>query len=156
MRFPKIIIVVPFLSPVFLQLHELQHARLPCPSLFPRVYTNSISVTPFSCCPQSFQASGYFSNESAFCIMWPKYWTFSFSISPSNKYSGLISCSIDWFDLLKIQGTLKSLLQHHNLKASILWGHSAFFMGQLSHPYMTTGKTIALTCSRIQISLFFF
>ena len=74
----------------------------------------------------------------------PMYWSFSFSISPSNEYSGLISFKIDWFDLLAVQGTLKSLLQHHNLKALVLW-HSAFFMVQLSHPYMTTGKTIALT-----------
>ena len=85
-----------------------------------------------------------FSNESALCIRWPKYWSFSFSISPSNEYSGLISFRIDWFDLLAAQGTLRSLLQHHNLKASILW-HSAFFMVQVSHPYMTAGKTIALT-----------
>ena len=76
--------------------------------------------------------------------MWPKYWSFSFNISPSNEYSGLISFRIDWLDLLAVQGTLKSLLQHHNSKASILWC-SAFFMVQLSHPYMTTGKTIALT-----------
>ena len=76
--------------------------------------------------------------------MWPKYWSFIFSISPSNEYSGLISCRIDWFDLLPVQGTLKSLLQHHSSKASIPW-HSAFFIVQLSHPYMTTGKTIALT-----------
>ena len=79
-----------------------------------------------------------------FRIRWPKYWSFSFSISPSNEYSGLISFRKDWFGLLAVQGTLKSLLQHHSSKASILW-HSAFFMGQLSHPYMTTGKTIALT-----------
>ena len=83
-----------------------------------------------------------FSNESALCIRWPRYW--SFSISPSNEYSGLISFRIDCFDLLAVQGTLKSLLQHHNSKASILW-HSAFFTVQFSHPYMTTGKTIALT-----------
>ena len=85
-----------------------------------------------------------FSNESVLCIRWPKYWSFSFSFSPSNEYSGLISFRIDWFDLLAIQGTLKSLLQHHSAKASILQ-HSAFFIVQLSHPYMTTGKTIALT-----------
>ena len=85
-----------------------------------------------------------FSNESVLCIRWPEYWSFSFNISPSNDYLGLISFRIDWFDLLAIQGTLKSLLQHHSSKASILW-HSAFFMVQLSHPYMTTGKTIALT-----------
>ena len=84
-----------------------------------------------------------FSNESILLIMWPKYWSFNFSISPSNEYSGLISFRVDWFDHLPVQGTLKSLLQHHSSKASILW-HSAFFMIQLSHPYMTTGKTIAL------------
>ena len=85
-----------------------------------------------------------FSNDSALHIRWPKYWSFSFSISPSNDYSGLISFRIDWFDLLEVQGTLKSLLQHHSSKASILW-HSAFFIVQLSHSYITTGKTIALT-----------
>ena len=84
-----------------------------------------------------------FSNESVLCIRWPKYCNFSFSISPSNEYSGLISFRIDWFDFHAVQGTLKSLLQHHSLKASILW-HSAFFRVQFSHPYMTTGKTIAL------------
>ena len=85
-----------------------------------------------------------FSNESALCIRWPKYWSFSFSISPSNEHSGLISFRMDWLDLLVVQGTLKSLLQHHSSKASVLW-HSAFFTVQLLHPYMTTGKTIALT-----------
>ena len=85
-----------------------------------------------------------FSNESTLCMRWPKYWSFSFSISPSNEHPGLISLRIDWLDLLAVQGTLKSLLQHHTSKASILW-HSAFFTVQLSHPYMTTGKTIALT-----------
>ena len=85
-----------------------------------------------------------FSNESAFHIRWPKYWSFSFSISPSNEYPGLISFRMDWLDLLAVQGTLKSLLQHHSSKASILWC-SAFFRVQLSHPYMTTGKTTALT-----------
>ena len=85
-----------------------------------------------------------FSNESVLCIRWPKYWNFSFSISPFNEYLGLISFRMDWLDLLAVQGTLKSLLQHHSSKASILWG-SAFFIVQLSHPYMTTGKTIALT-----------
>ena len=85
-----------------------------------------------------------FSKESVLCIRWPEYWSFSFSISPSNEHSGLISFRMDWLDLLAIQGTLKSLLQHHNSKASILW-HSAFFIVQLSHPSMTTGKTIALT-----------
>ena len=85
-----------------------------------------------------------FSNGSVLHIRWPKYWSFSFSISPSNEYSGLISLKMDWLDLLAVQGTLKSLLQHHSSKASIL-RHSAFFTVQLSHPYMTTGKTIALT-----------
>ena len=102
----------------------LCHPLLPSPSIFP-----SIRV---------------YSNEWALRIRWPKYWSFSFSISPSNEYSGLISFRIDWFDLLAVPGTLKSLLQHHNSKASTVW-HSAFFMVQLSHPYMTTGKTIALT-----------
>ena len=85
-----------------------------------------------------------FSNESALHIRWPKYWSFSFSITPSNEYSGLISFRIDWLDLLAVQGTLKNFLQHHSSKASILW-LSAFFTFQLSHPYMTTGKTIALS-----------
>ena len=85
-----------------------------------------------------------FSNESALRIRWPKYWSFSFSISPSNEHPGLISFRMDWMDLLAVQGTLKSLLQHHSSKASILWC-SAFFTVQVSHPYMTTGKTIALT-----------
>ena len=85
-----------------------------------------------------------FSNESALHMRWPKYWSFSFSIIPSKENSGLISFRMDWLDLLAVQGTLKSLLQHHSSKASILW-HSAFFTVQLSHPYMTTGKTIALT-----------
>ena len=83
-------------------------------------------------------------NEAALRIRWPKYWSFSFSISPSNEYSGLISFRMDWFDLLAVQGTLKNLLQHHSSKASILW-RSAFFMVQLSYLYMTTGETIALT-----------
>ena len=85
-----------------------------------------------------------FSNESTLHMRWPKYWSFSFSISPFNEHPGLISFRIDWLDLLAVQGTLKSLNQHHSSKASILW-HSAFFTVQLSHPYMTTGKTIALT-----------
>ena len=85
-----------------------------------------------------------FSNESALCIRWPKYWSFSFNISPPNEHPGLISLRMDWLDLLAVQGTLRSLLQHRSSKASILW-RSAFFIVQLSHPYMTTGKTIALT-----------
>ena len=94
--------------------------------------------------PSIFPSIKVFSNESVLHIRWPKYWTFSFSINPSNEYSGLISFRMDLFDLIAVQGTLKSLLQHHSSKASILQ-HSAFFMVQLSHPYMTTGKTIALT-----------
>ena len=94
--------------------------------------------------PLVFPSITVFSNESALHIRWPKYWSFSFSISPSNEHPGLISFRMDWLDLLAVQGTLKNLLQHHSSKASILW-HSAFFMVQLSHPYMTTGKTIALT-----------
>ena len=94
--------------------------------------------------PSVFPSIRVFSNESALRIRWPKYWSFSFNISPSNEYSGLISFRIDWLDLLAVQGTLKSLLQHYSSKASIL-RCSAFFMVQLSHPYMTTGKTIALT-----------
>ena len=94
--------------------------------------------------PSIFSSIKVFSNESALHIRWPKYWSYSFNISPSNEYSGLISFRMDWLDLLAVQGTLKSLLQHHSSKASILW-HSAFLIVQLSHPYMTTGKTIALT-----------
>ena len=94
--------------------------------------------------PSIFPSIRVFSNESALCIRWLKYWSFSINISPSNEYSGLISFRMDWLDLLVVQGTLKSLLQHHSSKASILQ-HSAFFIVQLSHPYVTTGKTIALT-----------
>ena len=94
--------------------------------------------------PSIFPSIRVFSNESALPIKWPKYWSFSFNISPSNEHPGLISCRMDWLNLLAVQGTLKSLLQHHSSKASIL-GHSAVFIVQFSHPYMTTGKTIALT-----------
>ena len=99
---------------------------------------------PFLLLPSILPRIRVFSNESVLPIRWPKYWSFSFSISPSNEYSELISFSIDWLDLLAVQETLKSLLQHHSSKESTLWC-SAFFMVQLSHPYMTTGKTIALT-----------
>ena len=99
---------------------------------------------PLFLLPSVFPSIRVFSNESALRIRWPKYWSFSFSISPSNEYSGLISFRIDWLDLLAVQGTLKSLVQHHSSKASDLWC-SVFFMVQLSYPYMTTGKTIALT-----------
>ena len=94
--------------------------------------------------PSIFPSIRVFSNESALCIRWPKFWSFNFNINPSNEHSGLISFRMDWLDLLAVQGTLKSLLQHHSSKASILQ-LSAFFIVQLSHPYMTTGKTIALT-----------
>ena len=99
---------------------------------------------PLLLLPSNFPSIRVFSNESALCFRWPKYWSFSFSISPSNEHPGLLSFRMDWLDLLAAQGTLKSLLQHHSSKASILWC-GAFFTVQLSHPYMTTGKTIALT-----------
>ena len=131
--------------------HESQHARPPCPSPTPGVHPNSCplnwwchpaissSVIPFSSRPQSLPAS-VFSTESTLRMRWPEYWSFSFSIIPSKEIPGLISFRTDWLDLLAVQGTLKNLLQHHGLKASILQ-HSAFFIVQLSHPYMTTGKT---------------
>ena len=103
-----------------------------------------ILCRPLLLLPSIFPSIRVFSNESVLRIRWAKYWRFSFSISPSNEYSGLISLQMDWFDLLVVQGALKSLLQHHSSKASILW-HSAFFMVQLSHPYMTTGKTVTWT-----------
>ena len=102
-----------------------------------------IFCPPLLLLPSIFSSSRVFSNESVLHIRWPKYWSFSFYISPSKEHSGLISFRMNWLDLLAIQGTFKSLLQHHSSKASILW-HSAFFMVQLSHSYMTTGKTIAL------------
>ena len=105
------------------------HLILSTPLLLPSSISPSITV---------------FSNESILLIMWPKYWSFSFSLCPSNEHSGLISFRMNWFDLLAVQGTLKSLLQHHSSKPSILQ-HSALFIAQLSHPYMTTGKTVALT-----------
>ena len=117
-------------------------------SLFKFMYIKSVMLPnhlilchPFSSCLQAFPASGFFSNELALYIRWPKYWNFSFSKNPSNEYAGLSSFRIDWFDLLAVQGTLKNLLQHHNSKSSILWP-SAFFMVQLSHLYVTPGKTI--------------
>ena len=103
-----------------------------------------ILCRPLSFPPSIFPSIRVFSNESVLYIRWPKYWSFSFNISPSNEYSGLISFRIDWLNLLAVQGLLKSLLQHHSSKASI-FRRSAFAMVQLSHPYMTTGKTIALT-----------
>ena len=134
-----------------LRPHELQHSRPPCPSQSPPKPISIESVMPSNhliLChplllpPSIFSSIRVFSNESVLHIRWPKYWSFSFSISPFNEYSGLISFRMDWLDLLAVQGTLKSLLQHHSSKASILW-RSAFFIAQLSHPYLTTGKTEA-------------
>ena len=134
--------------------HEPQHTRPPCPSPTPGVHSDSrpssrwchpaisSSVVPFS--SSVFPSIRVFSNESALRITWPKYWSFRFNVSPSNEHPGLISFRMDWLDLLGVQGTLRSLLQHHSSKASIL-RRSAFFTVQLSHPYMTAGKTIALT-----------
>ena len=136
--------------------HESQHARPPCPSPTPRVHSDSTSIksvmpsSPLILCrpllllPPIPPSIRVFSNESTRCMRWPKYWSFSFSIIPSKEILGLISFRMGWLDLLAVQGTLKSLLQHHSSKASILQ-HSAFFTVQLAHPYMTTGKTIALT-----------
>ena len=129
----------PFLSfTIFWSLLKLMSVELVMPS------NHLFLCHPLLLLPSIFPSIRVFSNELALCIRWTKYWSFSFSISPSNEYSGLISFGIDWFDLLAVQGTLKSLFQRHSSKASILQ-HSAFFMVQLSHPYMTTGKTIALT-----------
>ena len=129
-----------------LRPHGLQEARPLCPSPTPGVYSNSCPLSRLChlilCCllllpPSIFPSIRVFSNESVLCIRWPKYWSFSFNISLSNEHSGLTSFRMDWLDLLAVQGTLKSLLQHHSSKASILW-HSAFFIVQLSHPYSLT------------------
>ena len=138
-----------------LQPHESQHARPPCPSnsqsppkpmsiksVMPSNYL--ILCRPLLLLPSILPSIRVFSNESALHIRWPKYWIFSFNTSLSKEHPGLISFRMDWFDILAVQQPLKSLLQHHSSKASIL-RHSAFFIVQLSHPYMTTGKTIALT-----------
>ena len=136
----------------YLWPHEPQHTRPPCPSPTPGVHPNSCPLSRWchltisSCHPLLLRPSIFpnirvFSNESALHIRWPKYWSFSFNISPSNEYSRLIPFTMDWLDLFAVQGTFKSLLQHHSSKASIL-RHSAFFIVQLSHPYMTTGETI--------------
>ena len=119
-------------------LFKLVSIELVMPSNYP------ILCHPLLLLPSNFSRIRVFSSESVLCTRWPKYWSFSFRISPSNEYSGLISLRIDWFDPLAAQGTLKSLLQNHSLKASILQC-SAFLMVQLSHPHMTTGKAIALT-----------
>ena len=137
-----------------LQPDGLRHARLPCLSPTLGVYSNSCPLSQPSnhliLCPALLllppipPSIRVFLKDSVLCIRWPKHWSFSFNISPSNEYLVLVSLRMDWFDLLAVQKTLKSLLQHHSSKASILQ-HSAFFIDQLSHPYMTTRKTIALT-----------
>ena len=126
--------------PVHHQLPESTQL-MPIESVMPS--NHLILCHPLLLLPSKFPSIRVFSNESALCIRWPKYWSFSFNISPSNEHLGLISLRMDWLDLLAVQGTLKSLLQHHSSKASIIQ-HSAFFIVQLSHPHMTTGKTIAL------------
>ena len=128
--------------------HQLPEYTQSCPSSRWCHSAISSSVVSFSSWPQSLPASESFPMKKSLflilCMRWPKYWSFSFNISPSNEHPGLISFRMHWLDLLEVQGTLKSLLQHHSSKASILW-QSAFFTVQLSHPYMTTGKAIALT-----------
>ena len=150
-----------------LRPHVLQHPRLLCPFLPPRVWSSSCplswcfyltvssSVTSFCLCLPSFPVSedALFYKELALCIRWPKYWSFSFSIHPSNEYSELISFRIDWLDLLAVQGTLKSLLQNHSWKAAIIWC-TAFCMVQLSYMSMTTGKTIPLTIQTLCTSTY--
>ena len=136
----------------FLRTHEPQHARPPCPSPTPSppkpisiesvIRSNHLILCHPLLLPSIFPGIRVFSSESAFHIRWPKYWSFSFNISPSNEHPGLISFRMDCLDLLAVQGTLKSLLQHHNSKASVLQ-HSAFFIVQLSHPYMTTAAATA-------------
>ena len=136
---------------ISLSLLKLMSIKLVMPS------KHLILCRPLLLLPSIYPSIRVFSNESVLCIRYPKYWSFSFSISPSNEYSGFNSFRIDWFSLFAVQGTLKSLLQHHSSKASILW-HSAFFIVQLSHPYMTTGKTIAFTmqtCAGKVMSLLF-
>ena len=153
-----------------LRPHESQHARPPYPSQTPGVLkfmpiesmmpsSHLILCRPLLLLPPIPPSIRVFSNESTLRMRWPKYWSFTFSIGPSNEHPGLISFRMDWLDLLAVQGTLKSLLQHHSSKASIYW-RSASFTVQLSHPYMTTGKTIALTrwtfVGKVMSLLFFF
>ena len=151
----KIFVVVQLQSLISLRPRRLQHAKLPRPSLSPefskthvresvKASNHLILCCPLLLPPSIFPSIRVFSNESALHIRWPKYWSFSFNIGPSNEYSGLISFRVAWLDLLAVQRTLKSLLQHYSLKTSILQD-SAFFVVQLLHPYMTTGKTVALT-----------
>ena len=149
----------------YLWPHELRHTRIPCPSPTPRACSNLCpssqwchptisSYCPLLLLPPVFLSILLFSSESVLCIRRPKYWSFSFSLSSSNEYSGMISLRMDWLDLLAVQGSLKSLLQQHSSKAWILQC-SAFFMVQLSHPYMTTRKTITLDlCQQSNVSAF--
>ena len=153
---PLVLVVVQSLSPVWLFVtpwtaaHQAALSSTISPSLFKfisiesRILSNHLNLCQLLLLPSVFPSIRVFSNEPALCIRWPEYWSFGFSIRPSNEYSGLISFRIDWFDLLAVPGTLKSLLQHHNLKATVLQ-RSAFFTVQLLHAYMTTGKTITLT-----------
>ena len=158
--------VVQLCRTLCMQSHGLQHARLPCPSPISRACSNScpsswwchpttlFSVVPFSSCLQSFPAPESFSNESALCIRWPKYWSFSFSISPSNEYPGLLSFRMDWLDLLAVQGTLKSLLQHHSSKASIL-RYSAFFNFHIHNDYWKNHSLVQMDlCWQNNVSAF--
>ena len=138
-------------APPWTEAHQVSLSFTISQSLLKLMSTESVMPSnhlvlsyPFLLLPSIFLSIRVFSNESALHVRWPKYWSFSFGIIPFNEYSGLIAFRVDWFDLLAVQETVKSLLQHHSSKASILW-RSAFFMVQFSHPYMTTGKTIALT-----------
>ena len=142
---------VQFIATPWTAAHELSLSFTIFQSLFKLMFIESVMPSNhlvfcqlLLLLPSNFPTIRVFSSELSLHIRWPKYWSFSFNISPSNEYSGLISFRMDWLDLLAVQGTLKTLLQHHSSKASILWC-SAFFMVQLSHPYMTTGKNIALT-----------
>ena len=146
-----------------LWFHGMQQTSLPVPHYlldFAQVHVYWVGdaiqpshpLLPSSPLPSIFPSIRVFSNELSVSIRWPKYCSFSFSVSPSNEYSGFISFRIDWFDLLAVQGTLKSLIQHHNLKASTLW-RPVFFMVQLSHPYRTIGKTTVLTLQTVRTSV---
>jgi len=131
-------------TPGFPVHHQLLESIKPMSIQSVMLSNHLILCHPFLLLPSIFPSIRVFSNESALCISWPKYWSFSFNISPSNEHPELISFRMDWLDLFAVHGTCKSLLQHQSSKVSIVW-HSAFFTVQLSHPYMTTGKTIALT-----------
>ena len=133
-------------------VHHQLHSLLKLMSMDSVMPSNHLILCHLLLLPSIFPSIRVFSNELVLHIRWPKYWTLSLSISPSNEYSELISFRVDWLDLLAVQGTLQSLLQHHSSKASILW-HSDFFTVQLSHPYMTTGKTVGLTIQTFVIKV---